>query len=85
MTEQKAIAERLLRPRWRNEFGDRPIYDTSGLDAERTEAATVIDELVEALRGMLAKHDERSWLSERWPYEAAISRAALARARGEKG
>jgi hypothetical protein len=42
------------------------------------------NDLLEALAAMLAKHDDRDGLSDLWPREAALARAAIAKALTQK-
>src|SRR3546814_10931967 len=57
-----------------------------GLRGEDAEAAidliAAAPKLLKALKAMLAKHDDRDGLSDLWPKEAALTRAAIAEAEG---
>lgn len=45
-------------------------------------AADAGDAMLQALRALMAKHDDRDGLSDLWPVEAHAARAAIARAEG---
>jgi hypothetical protein len=71
-------------------LGNRPIICWTGtperaLPEARANARLVAaaPALLAALQAILAKHDDRDGMSDMWPREAALARAAIAAAKGE--
>jgi hypothetical protein len=71
-------------PYWIDADGRRiaDVWAQLGSTAANARLVAAAPALLAALQAMLAKHDDRDGMSDMWPREAAMARAAIAAAGG---